>query len=65
MSLYKFFMKNVKVKVGSYIWKWKNKVDDEKIIIKFVNVLDSKTQSMIKIKFLLALQRTKGELQKK
>ena len=44
MSLYKFFMKNVKVKVGSYIWKWKNKVDDEKIIIKFVNVLDSKTQ---------------------
>lgn len=65
MAIYKFFLKNIKSKVGSYIWKWKDKVQEEKRIVRFVKVLDQKTQSIIQVKFLLALQKTKGELRNK
>lgn len=39
MSIYKFFAKNIKNNVGKYIKRWKNKVDEEKRIISFVNNL--------------------------
>ena len=60
MSLYKFFLKNVKASVGSYIKRWKNKIDEEKRILKFTQIVDVKTQSMIKTKFLIALRKTKS-----
>ncbi len=65
MSLYKFFLKNVKTNVGSYIRRWKNKIDEENRILKFAQILDIKTQSMMKTKFLMALRKTKSELEKK
>jgi len=37
MSIYKFFAKNIKNNVGKYIKRWKNKVDEEKRIMSFVN----------------------------
>ena len=43
MSIYKFFAKNIKNNVGKYIKRWKNKVDEEKKIISFVNNLQRKT----------------------
>lgn len=60
MSLYKFFSKNVKNYVGTYIWRWKNKIDQEKRILRFVEIVDTKSKSMIKTKFLLAIQKSKG-----
>jgi len=65
MALYKFFLKNVQKGVGSFIKRWKNKVDEEKRIMKFTHILDMKTQSIIKTKFLIALKKTKCELEKK
>ncbi len=65
MSLYKFFLKNVKNSVGSYIRRWKNKIDEENKIVKFTQILDTKAQSIIKSRFLMALTKTKSELEKK
>jgi hypothetical protein len=62
MSVYKFFSKNIQKNVGSYLKRWKKKVDEEKRIIRFVDLLDSKAKSMTKLKLLLAFQKTKGEL---
>jgi len=28
MALYKFFSKNIQLNVGSYIRRWKNKIDE-------------------------------------
>jgi hypothetical protein len=65
MSLYKFFLKNVKISVGSYIRRWKNKIDEDNRILRFTQILDIKAQSIIKTRFLMALTRTKSELEKK
>lgn len=64
MTIYRFFLKNIRLKVGSFLWKWKNKVEDEKRVLHFVQILDRKTQSMVKTKFLIALQKSKQEFQR-
>lgn len=59
MSIYKFFARNVKKNIGEYIWKWKNKVEEEKRIMNFVKTLERKTESIVKTKLFSVIQKTK------
>ena len=57
LALKMFFMRNIKNYVGHYIHRWKNKINHEKKVARFADILERKTRVIIKNRFFLNLHK--------
>ena len=70
LTLYQFYTKSVVRKVASYVQRWRNKVQREKNVASFAEILERKSRILLKNKFLLTINQqnedhTLDELQEK
>jgi hypothetical protein len=57
LTLYQFYTKSIVKKVVSYVQRWRNKVQREKNVTSFAEILERKSRILLKNKFLLSINK--------